>query len=196
MVSQKMRRIRGWLIGCGRNSLIVALLWATLEIKATGCDMLEIIYPSASFILKEGDLLTLNCTVWHQQKQPSDLKVYWCKQVKNQHNCARVGKELERLLSTEHLNPQARVSLSLLLQIHNVSQSDSGVYQCRANASNETSMGHYIRANVTAEELNHVSSLNTTRSPEAVSQGSKALRMDIWLEKTWAVIMILWLTLS
>ncbi|CAM2111194.1 unnamed protein product [Caretta caretta] len=158
--------------------------------------MLEIIYSSASFILKEGDPLTLNCTVWHQQKQPSDLTVYWCKLAENQNSCARVGKDLECLLSTEHLNPQARVSLSLLLQIHNVSRSDSGVYQCRANASDQTAVGHYIRVNVTAEELNHVSSLNTTRSPEAVSQGSKALRMDSWLEKTWALIMILWLTLS
>ncbi|CAM4419546.1 unnamed protein product [Lepidochelys kempii] len=196
MVSQKMMRIRDWLIGRGRSSLIVALLWAALGIKVTGCDMLEIIYSSASFILKEGDPLTLNCTVWHQQKQSSDLTVYWCKLAENQNSCARVGKDLECLLSTEHLNPQARVSLSLLLQIHNVSRSDSGVYQCRANASHQTAVGHYIRVNVTAEELNHVSSLNTTRSPEAVSQGSKALRMDSWLEKTWALIMILWLTLS
>ncbi|CAM5077019.1 unnamed protein product [Natator depressus] len=153
MVSQKMMRIRGWLIGNGRSSLIVALLWAALGIKATGCDMLEIIYPSASFILKEGDPLTLNCTVWHQQKQPSDLKVYWCKLAENQNSCARVGKELERLLSTEHLNPQARVSLFLLLQIHNVSRSDSGVYQCRANASDQTAVGHYIRVNVTGNYL-------------------------------------------
>ncbi|EMP34796.1 hypothetical protein UY3_08047 [Chelonia mydas] len=123
--------------------------------------MLEIIYPSASFILREGDPLTLNCTVWHQQKQPSDLKVYWCKLAENQNSCARVRKELERLLSTEHLNPQARVSLSLLLQIHNVSRSDSGVYQCRANASDQTAVGHYIRVNVTvppAVTLTHDSS--------------------------------------
>uniref|UniRef100_A0A8C3XS36 Ig-like domain-containing protein n=1 Tax=Chelydra serpentina TaxID=8475 RepID=A0A8C3XS36_CHESE len=118
-----------------------------------GCDMLEINYSSASFSLKEGDLLTLNCTVWHQQKQSSDLKVYWCKQVENQNRCARVGKELERLLSTERLNPQARVSFSLLLQIRNVSHSDSGGYQCRASASNQTAMGHYIRVKVTGKHM-------------------------------------------
>ncbi|KAH1186304.1 hypothetical protein KIL84_019053 [Mauremys mutica] len=196
MVFQKMMRIRGWLIGRGRSSLIVALLWAAFGIKAAGCDMLEIIYPSASLILKEGDPLTLNCTVWHEQKRSSDLKVYWCKRVENQSSCARVGKELERLLSTESLNPQARVSLSLLLQIHNISHSDSGSYQCKASANNQTAVGHYIRVKITAEELNLVSSLNTTGSPEAISQGSKAPRMDFWLEKTWALIMILWLTLS
>ncbi|XP_039377013.1 uncharacterized protein LOC120396111 isoform X5 [Mauremys reevesii] len=141
MVFQKMMRIRGWLIGRGRSSLIVALLWAAFGIKAAGCDMLEIIYPSASLILKEGDPLTLNCTVWHEQKQSSDLK------------------------------------------IHNISRSDSGSYQCRASANNQTAVGHYIRVKVTG-------------SPEAISQGSKTPRMDFWLEKTWALIMILWLTLS
>ncbi|XP_050818087.1 CD160 antigen-like [Gopherus flavomarginatus] len=196
MVFQKVMRIRSWLIGRGRSSLIVALLWAAFGIKAAGCDVLEIIYPSAILILKEGDPLTLNCTVWHEQKQSSDLKAYWCKLVENQSSCARVGKELERLLSTKSLNPQARVSLSLLLQIHNVSHSDSGSYQCRASANNQTAIGHYIRVKVTAEELNLVSSLNTTRSPEAISQGSKAPRMDSWLEKTWALIVILWLPLS
>ncbi|XP_053872415.1 uncharacterized protein LOC128830575 [Malaclemys terrapin pileata] len=200
MVLQKIMRIRGWLIGHGRSSLIVALLWAALGIKAAGCDMLEIKYPSARVKLKEGDPLTLNCTVWYEkeqeQKQSSDLKVYWCKQVENQSSCAKVGEELERLLSTMSLNPQARVSLSLLLEIHNVSRSDSGGYQCRASANNQIAIGHYIRVEVTAEELNLVSSLNTTGSPEAISQGSKAPRMDSWLEKTWALIMILWLTLS
>ncbi|XP_044857986.1 CD160 antigen-like isoform X1 [Mauremys mutica] len=146
---RKMMRIRGWLIGRGRSSLIVALLWAAFGIKAAGCDMLEIIYPSASLILKEGDPLTLNCTVWHEQKRSSDLKVYWCKRVENQSSCARVGKELERLLSTESLNPQARVSLSLLLQIHNISHSDSGSYQCKASANNQTAVGHYIRVKIT-----------------------------------------------
>ncbi|TFK07826.1 calcium homeostasis modulator protein 3 [Platysternon megacephalum] len=155
MVFQKMMRIRGWLIGRGRSSLIVALLWAALGI---GCDMLEIIYPSTILSLKEGDRLTLNCTVWHEQKQSSDLKVYWCKQVENQSSCARVGKELERL----SLNPQARVSLSLLLQIHNVSRSDSGGYQCRASANNQTAIGHHIRVKVTADST--VSAVVGTRA--------------------------------
>uniref|UniRef100_A0A8C4XXJ2 Ig-like domain-containing protein n=1 Tax=Gopherus evgoodei TaxID=1825980 RepID=A0A8C4XXJ2_9SAUR len=109
-----------------------------------GCDVLEIIYPSTILILKEGDPLTLNCTVWHEQKQSSDLKAYWCKLVENQRSCAKVGKELERLLSTKSLNPQARVSLSLLLQIHNVSHSDSGSYQCRASGQMQHILVLYI----------------------------------------------------
>uniref|UniRef100_A0A674IAW6 Ig-like domain-containing protein n=1 Tax=Terrapene triunguis TaxID=2587831 RepID=A0A674IAW6_9SAUR len=117
-----------------------------------GCDTLEIKYPSANVNLKEGDPLTLNCTVWYEQEQSSDLKVYWCKQVENQSSCARVGKELERLLSTESLNPQARVSLSLLLEIHNVSHSDSGGYQCKASANNQIAIGHYIRVKVTGKQ--------------------------------------------
>uniref|UniRef100_A0A8C0GZ55 Ig-like domain-containing protein n=1 Tax=Chelonoidis abingdonii TaxID=106734 RepID=A0A8C0GZ55_CHEAB len=131
-----MRRIRGWLMGRGRSSLIVALLWAAFGIKAA-----------------EGDPLTLNCTMWHEQKQSSDLKAYWCKLVENQNSCARVGKELEHLLSTKSLNPQARVSLSLLLQIHNISLSDSGSYQCRASANNQTAIGHYIRVKVTGKAV-------------------------------------------
>ncbi|XP_025041031.1 uncharacterized protein LOC106732098 isoform X2 [Pelodiscus sinensis] len=180
MAIQKMRTIRGSLIECGRGSLIVALLLTALGIKDIGCDTLEIIYPSNSVTLKEGDSLTLNCTVRYQLNQSSDPNVYWCKHVDNQNDCAKVGRELEHFPSTEHSNPQARVILSL--QLHNVSQSHSGGYQCRASGRDKSAVGHYIRVKVIG-------------NPEAVSEGNKVLRMDSWLEKIRTLIMILWMIL-
>jgi len=114
--------------------------------------MLEIIYSSTTKYLEEGETLSLNCLIGHQQDQSSQLEAHWYKQAKKQ-NETGFGIEVESLRLSQNSDPKAIVTSSLLLKIQKVNQSDSGRYQCRAEIKNTllTAVGHFVRVNVTGK---------------------------------------------
>ncbi|XP_042316953.1 uncharacterized protein LOC121927295 isoform X2 [Sceloporus undulatus] len=153
--------------------------------------MLEIYYPANSLHLQEGDPLVLACTIKYQPHQ--GLHVYWCKQAEELSICDRIGEEITEL-EEKPLNTRSDPKVGiLLLQIHQLNQSDSGNYQCRGTTSDHYVMGHYIRVRITATQpsANNSSQINTTQNsndnfwkePGDVFQSNKVLQMAFPHEK-------------
>ncbi|KAM6420806.1 uncharacterized protein J5M81_000389 isoform 2-T2 [Pluvialis apricaria] len=173
----------------GGSSPVLVFQMAALAMLVSEHCMLEIIYPSTTKYLEEGQTLNLSCLIKHQQNQSSQMEAHWYKKAKKQ-NETGFGKEMESLHLSRSSDPKAKVTSSLLLKIQKVNRSDSGRYQCRAKIRNTvlTAVGHFIRVNVTG-----VSIVNTTERTEGDLEENKAPRVDSGLEKMWAVVMISWI---
>ncbi|XP_071424874.1 uncharacterized protein [Pithys albifrons albifrons] len=178
---QKMSLITGFLVSAGGSSPILMFQMAALAMLVSEHSMLEISYPSTEKYLEEGRTLNLICHISHQQNEASQIEAHWYKRT-NKHNETGFGKEMESFRLSQNSDPMAKVMSSLLLQIQNVNQSDSGRYQCRASIKNTvlTAVGHFIRVNV-------------TERTEVDLEVNKALRVDSRLERMWAVFMISWI---
>ncbi|KAM6098124.1 CD160 antigen [Theristicus caerulescens] len=179
---QKMALIARFLARAGGSSPVLVFQMAALAMLVSEHSMLEITYASTTKYLEEGETLNLNCLIKHQQDQSSQMEAHWYKKAMKQ-NETGFGKEMESLHLSQNSDPKAKVTSSLQLKIQNVSQSDSGSYQCRAKIKNTvlTAVGHFIRVNV------------TERTERDLEQ-NEALRVDSELEKMWAVVIISWIT--
>nr|XP_008105892.1 PREDICTED: uncharacterized protein LOC103278384 isoform X2 [Anolis carolinensis] len=184
-----------WCVIAGQSQLVSTFLLILLGVNIPGNEMLEIYYPADSLQLQEGDSLVLTCTIMYQRYESQGLDVYWCKQAENVFVCDRIDKEMEKKSLNESSNPKENDTFSILLQIHQLSQSDSGNYRCQGTSLKPVQfvMGHYITVHVTATQLsvNNSYQINTTPNNqdhfwrEAVEdfQRNKAFQVPFQLEK-------------
>uniref|UniRef100_A0A803SPQ9 Ig-like domain-containing protein n=1 Tax=Anolis carolinensis TaxID=28377 RepID=A0A803SPQ9_ANOCA len=151
-----------------------------------GNEMLEIYYPADSLQLQEGDSLVLTCTIMYQRYESQGLDVYWCKQAENVFVCDRIDKEMEKKSLNESSNPKENDTFSILLQIHQLSQSDSGNYRCQGTSLKPVQfvMGHYITVHVTGKQYrNHLS----------FSDGNISLScLQMWFLSYRSICIMLW----
>nr|XP_060622903.1 uncharacterized protein LOC132770031 [Anolis sagrei ordinatus] len=193
-----------WCVIAGKRQLVSTFFLILLGVNIPGNEMLEIYYPADSLHLQEGDSLVLTCTITYQLYESQGLDVYWCKQAEDVFICDRIDKELQNKSLDENSNPKENNTFSILLQIHQLNQSDSGNYRCQGTTMNPVQcvIGHYIRVYVTAAaqlSVNISYEINTTlnnqdhfwREAGEDFQKNKAFQVAFQLEKMFMPSLIL-----